>query len=70
MFDWIMNIQYILTFIKPVNLKTILAAYASGLTFDIIHGVSSFVFSIVFYKRFLPILRRYKRRLIISKIIQ
>ncbi len=66
MFDWIMNIQYILAFVKPINLGSILAAYASGLTFDILHGVSSFVFSVIFYNRFLPVLQRYNRRLIIS----
>ncbi|MHC6181163.1 ECF transporter S component [Clostridium sp. JNZ X4-2] len=66
MFDWIMNLQYVLAFVKPIKFWTIVGAYASGLTFDILHGTSSFVFSIIFYKRFLPVLQRYKRRLIIS----
>ncbi|MCI1944552.1 ECF transporter S component [Clostridium luticellarii] len=66
MFDWIMNIQYILAFVKPISLKAIAVAYLSGLTFDILHGISSFVFSIIFYNRFLPVLQRYRRRLIIS----
>lgn len=68
MFDWIMNLQYILAFVKPIKLGTIIGTYASGLIFDILHGTSSFVFSIIFYKRFLPVLQRYKRRLIISYI--
>ncbi|MHC6181190.1 ECF transporter S component [Clostridium sp. JNZ X4-2] len=68
MFDWIMNLQYIIGFVKPLNLWTFIGGYMSGLTFDVLHGGSSFIFSIIFYSSFLPVFKRYKRKLIISYI--
>lgn len=68
MFDWIMNIWYVSAFIKPINIASIIGAYISGLTFDILHGGGSFIFSIIFYDSFLPVLQRYKRKLIITYI--
>ncbi|AKN31476.1 membrane protein [Clostridium carboxidivorans P7] len=66
MYDWIMDIQYVIGFVKPMNRWTIIGAYMSGLTFDILHGGGSFIFSIIFYDSFLPVLQRYKRKLDIS----
>ncbi|MBV7275206.1 ECF transporter S component [Clostridiaceae bacterium UIB06] len=68
MFDWIMDIQYVVGFVKPLNIWTIMGAYMSGLTFDVLHGGGSFIFSIIFYDSFLPVLQRYKRKLDISYI--
>lgn len=68
LFDWIMNLWHVLGFIKPLNLKTIAAAYLSGITFDIMHAASSFIFCIIFYDSFLKVLRRFKRRLEVSYI--
>lgn len=66
MFDWIMNIWFIIGFVKPINVQSVIGAYIAGLTFDILHGGGSFIFSIIFYDSFLPVLQRYKRRLIVS----
>lgn len=66
MFDWIMNLWTVVSFVGSVNIKSIISIYVAGLTFDILHGGSSFVFSIIFYESFLKIFKRYKRRLIYS----
>lgn len=68
LFDWIMNLWHVLGFVKPLNLHTIALAYASGITFDILHAVSSFMFCLVFYNSFLRVLMRFKRRLEITYI--
>ncbi|AKA67679.1 ECF transporter S component [Clostridium scatologenes] len=68
MFDWIMNIWYVSAFIKPISIKSIIGAYIAGFTFDILHGGGSFIFSIIFYDSFLPVLKRYKMKLDISYI--
>ncbi len=68
MFDWIMNFWYVLGFVKPITIQSVIMAYLSGLTFDILHGGGSFVFSIVFYDSFIDVLLRYKRRLDITYI--
>lgn len=68
MFDWIMNLWFVIGFVKPINVHTVIGAYIAGLTFDILHGGGSFIFSIIFYDSFLPVLQRYKRRLKVSYI--
>lgn len=68
MFDWIMDIQYVVGYIKPLNLWTVIGAYIAGFSFDVLHGGGSFIFSILFYDSFLPVLQRYKRKLVISYI--
>lgn len=68
MFDWIMNFWYVLGFVKPITIRSVIMAYLSGLTFDILHGGGSFIFSIIFYDSFIDVLLRYKRRLDITYI--
>jgi energy-coupling factor transport system substrate-specific component len=68
LFNWIMNMWHVLGFIKPISLKTIALAYLSGLTFDIMHAASSFIFCIIFYDSFLKVLKRFKRRLEITYV--
>ncbi|WP_346869747.1 MULTISPECIES: ECF transporter S component [unclassified Clostridium] len=68
MFDWIMNFWYVLGFVKPITIQSVIMAYLSGLTFDILHGGGSFIFSIIFYDSFIDVLLRYKRRLDITYI--
>lgn len=68
MFDWIMNFWYVLGFVKPITIQSVIMAYLSGLTFDILHGGGSFIFSIIFYESFIDVLLRYKRRLDITYI--
>lgn len=66
MFDWIMNLWHVLGFIRPITVKSIALAYASGLTFDIMHACGNFVFSIIFYNNFYKVLTRFKRRMEIT----
>lgn len=68
LFNWIMNLWHVLGFIKPLNINTIALAYLSGITFDIMHAASSFIFCIIFYDSFLKVLKRFKRRLEITYI--
>lgn len=63
MFDWIMNLWHVIGFIRPLNIKTIALAYATGLTFDIMHAASSFIFCIIFYDSFYKVMDRFKKRL-------
>jgi energy-coupling factor transport system substrate-specific component len=68
MFDWIMNIWHLIGFVKPITLNSILLTYLTSLTFDILHGASSFIFSIIFYESFLQVLQRFKRKLQVTYI--
>ncbi|HBM80977.1 MAG TPA: hypothetical protein DD426_09100 [Clostridiaceae bacterium] len=66
LFDWIMNLWHVAGFVRPLNLKTIALAYLTGLTFDIMHAGSNFVFSMIFYNNFLKVLNRFKKRMEIT----
>ena len=39
LYGWIMNIQYVSGYVRPVNLTTIGAAYAASLWYDVSHGL-------------------------------
>jgi energy-coupling factor transport system substrate-specific component len=67
-FDWIMNLWFISGFVRPVNLESIIGTYIAGLTFDVLHGGSSFIFSFIFYDNFIVVFQRYKRKLNITYI--
>lgn len=68
LFDWIMNLWHVLGFIKTLTLKSIAAAYISGLTFDVIHALGNFIFSLILFERLSKVLYRFKRRLEITYI--
>ena len=68
MFDWIMNLWHVLGFVKPLNMNTIMLAYLTGLTVDIMHACGNFVFSMMFFEKFHKVLLRSKRRLQITYI--
>ena len=68
MFDWIMNIWHLIGFVKPITIDSIIITYLTSLTFDIMHGASSFIFSIIFYESFLQVLQRFKHKLQITYI--
>lgn len=68
LFDWIMNLWFILGFIKPLTIKSIVLAYVSGLTVDVMHSFGNFIFSIIFYSKFLKVLNRFKNRLRVTYI--
>jgi energy-coupling factor transport system substrate-specific component len=68
MFDWIMNFWNLITFVKPITKESIIVTYLSSLTFDILHGLGNFTFSIIFYDILRKVLFRYKRRLEVTYI--
>ncbi len=67
-FDWIMNLWHILGFIRPLTMKAILAAYATGLTLDIMHATGNFIFAIILFEQLHKVLDRFKKRLLITYI--
>ena len=68
MFDWIMNFWNLITFVKPITMESVIATYLTSLTFDILHGLGNFTFSIIFYDILKKVLFRYKRRLEVTYI--
>jgi len=68
LFDYIMNFWHWVFFIYPLNLKSLMAVFASSLFFDISHAIGNFVFAYLFGGDFINILRRFKNRLSYTEI--
>lgn len=49
-FGWLMNIWYIIGFIKPITWQAIIAAYISSFWFDFTHALSTLIFLFVLAK--------------------
>ncbi|MFP4456329.1 MAG: ECF transporter S component [Clostridia bacterium] len=64
LFGWMMNMWFLLGFIRPLNLKTILAAFTASLYFDILHAFANLFFIYLFHdalmKKFKRIKDKYK----------
>lgn len=67
LFGWTMNIWHWIGFVYPLTVKTFLATYIASFPFDTLHAVGNVVFSIIFGESFYLILKRFKRRLSVSK---
>ena len=68
LFDWIMNLWFIIGYIKPLTFRAVLLAYLTGLTVDFMHAGGNFVISMLLFEKFRKVLGRFKRRLQVSKI--
>lgn len=69
LFDYIVELWYILGFIKEINLASVGTLLASGFLFDMLHGAANFFFSIVFYNTLKKVFIRYKDKITIQKIM-
>ncbi len=63
LFGWIMNLYFVLGFIKPLTFKSFFLAYSSSVGFDALHALGNFVFAYGFGLAFMEMLRKYKSRL-------
>lgn len=63
LFDWIMNLWHVLGFIRPLTVNSILLAYMTGLSIDIMHSCGNFIFSMIFFTSFSKVLIRFKEKL-------
>jgi len=62
LFGFIMNLWYLTAFGFPISVKSVIALQAASCWMDTLHGVGTFVFFLVFGKRVISILERFKQR--------
>ncbi len=60
LFGWIMDLWYVLAYVSPLNVKTILAAYVASFYFDLAHALSNVFFLFFFYRSWFGIISRFK----------
>lgn len=63
LFDWIMNLWFVLGSIRPLTPATVFLAYLSGISMDVFHAGGNFLFAILFFENFRKVLLRFKKRL-------
>jgi energy-coupling factor transport system substrate-specific component len=67
-YGFILDLWFVLEFIKPFSMKTWLAGFSSSFYFDSIHAFGNLIFTLIFGKKFILILSRYKKRFKIEYI--
>lgn len=62
-FGFIMNIWYLTAFGFPLTIKSVIAVQAASLWFDTVHAAGNAAFFVIFGKRVISILSRFRQRL-------
>ncbi|MGF7437541.1 ECF transporter S component [Lentilactobacillus senioris] len=62
LFGWIMNMWYVVAYISPINLKSVMAAYVASFYFDLMHALSNVFFIYFFYSSWYRIIDRFKKK--------
>lgn len=50
LFDWFLNLQYLIGYIRPVTWQAVMLTYVAGLGFDLVHGGSTVLFLMLLEK--------------------
>lgn len=61
-FGWIMNLWVVLTVLQELQLAQILFIYGSSFPFDLAHGLANIFFLLLFSKRMVKTLNRFKKK--------
>ena len=62
LFDWFLNLQYLIGYIRPVSWQAIVLTYTAGLGFDLVHGSSTVLFLMLLEKPWGKKLHRLKMK--------
>ncbi len=66
LFGWIMNLYFVLGYVKPLVFKSFILSYSSSLGFDAFHAVGNFIFAFLLGPLFIEMLQKYRARLFIE----
>lgn len=58
----ILNMWYVVAYINPINLKTVIASMLLSFPQDTAHAIGNILFAVIFGKRFITVLDRFNRR--------
>lgn len=64
----ILDMWYVVAYVNPVNLKTVIASLVLSFPQDTVHAVGNIFFAAVFGKKFTTVLTRYNRRFTVEYI--
>lgn len=61
-FGWFMNLQYLIGYVRPLNIGAVVTSFAASAGMDITHGVSTVLFLLLLKKSWCRKLNRLKRK--------
>jgi energy-coupling factor transport system substrate-specific component len=61
-FGIILDMWYVVAFIKPINWGAIIAGIAASFSFDTIHAIGNVLFSLLLGRNFIRTLERFNKR--------
>ncbi|KQL53134.1 hypothetical protein AN964_06180 [Heyndrickxia shackletonii] len=62
LFDWLMNLSYVVTIFQNITLAQFIAYYAIGFYFDLAHALSNVFFLAIFSNSWVKILIRFRKK--------
>ena len=62
LFGWVMNLWYVVAYIKPLSWIAFVQAYAASFYFDLAHALSNVFFLLLFSASWLKIIRRFQKK--------
>lgn len=63
LFGWIVNLYFILGFVRPINLQSVVATFGASLVFDLSHFTATWLYAFFLGPALIAMLRRYRTRL-------
>ncbi len=61
-YGWLMDMWFLVGFVRPLVLETVLASFAASLYFDIMHAITNFLLIYLFYDSFISRFGRIKEK--------
>jgi energy-coupling factor transport system substrate-specific component len=63
LFGWLMNIFFVVFFIKPLTWKAVFVAYAASFPFDTLHALGNVCFYLLLGPQVIKVLKRFKEKM-------
>jgi len=68
LFGWVMNLYFVLGFVRPISVSAFFATYTASLWFDAVHAGGNFVFAFFLGVPLVVMLRRYQSRFLFESV--
>lgn len=70
LFGWFMNLQYLIGYVRPIHIGTLISTFAASSAMDVSHGISTVLFLFFLKKTWCRKLDRLKRKYGIGKNLE
>jgi energy-coupling factor transport system substrate-specific component len=64
----ILDMWYVVAFVKPLNINAVLAGFGASFYFDTIHSIGNIIFTLMLGKNFIKTLDRFNKRFTVEYV--